>query len=113
MGNPVLDRLEALTELDSALAAYLDSDRYDDYDAPNKALALRALFLRLGFSKCLAHYDFEPFRIFDKDYDQYAKCQREGCGHPYYRHFDWGAGYSPHCKYCACSTFSPVSVKSE
>ena len=109
MEKSQLDRLAAIDELDLVLAAYLGSDRYNDYEAPKKALALRDLFLRLGFSKCLAHYNFVPFRIFDKDYDQDAKCLREGCGHEYNRHFDWSAGYFPGCKYCSCRTFTPIS----
>lgn len=30
------------------------------------------------------------------------------CGHQYYRHFDWGDDYYPHCKYCPCQTFQEV-----
>lgn len=96
-----------IDELDTALAAYMASDRYDDYQFPDKAWALRAVLVRLGASKCLSHDEFYPFNIFDKNYDQAALCTRKGCGHEYNRHFDWSCGYRSGCKYCDCGTFVP------
>jgi hypothetical protein len=39
----------------------------------------------------------------DSSHDQEAPCA--DCGHTYYRHWDWGNGYQPGCKYCPCSSF--------
>lgn len=106
------DKLGAISELDAALAAYLSVDDYGD-TRPENTLALRNLLVRLDFKKCLAHYGFEnPFRIFDRNYNQEARCTRIGCGHEYNRHFDWGMGYHPNCKYCSCEGFVPEGVAS-
>jgi hypothetical protein len=98
----------AIEELDAALAEYLASDPCEDYKHPAKVLALRSILLRLGASKCLALDRFHLFHCFDTEYDQTAVCAKEGCGHEYARHFDWGSGYAPGCKYCDCRTFVPL-----
>ena len=39
---------------------------------------------------------------YDRTHDQNSRCV---CGHIYHRHWDWGDGYRPGCKYCECMDF--------
>lgn len=45
-------------------------------------------------------------RLIDPNHDEVAECAREGCRHPYYRHFDPFEGNTEvGCKYCSCESF--------
>lgn len=49
--------------------------------------------------------------VWDSTADQQAPCGRDGCGHPYGRHFDGYAANAPvGCKYCGCHRFVPADV---
>lgn len=45
-------------------------------------------------------------RRIDPNHDDVAECAREGCRHPYYRHFDpYEGDVEVGCKYCDCESF--------
>lgn len=48
--------------------------------------------------------------VWSPNADQDAKCGREGCAHPYHRHFDSYEDMAPvGCKYCSCHRFVPAA----
>jgi hypothetical protein len=48
-----------------------------------------------------------PGKKYNPAFGDEKLCARAGCGHEYYRHFDWADDYRPNCKYCPCEMFVP------
>lgn len=81
--------------------------RYTFHPVPNtlydaNCLELVAAFIR---DKML---DRDPAKKYNPNFGGEKICARAGCGHPYYRHFDWGDNYSVGCKYCGCMNFKEI-----
>lgn len=47
----------------------------------------------------------DPAKKYNPEFGDDKICGRRGCGHPYYRHFDWAENYAVGCKYCPCVNF--------